>query len=68
MAFVARPRSKAAGAEPRSALIFDSIGSAIDLHALCGLDSDRPDHSGQFNRRIQELGPFYDRMIIDLEP
>jgi len=68
MAFVARPRSKAAGAEPHSALIFGTIGSAIDLHALCGLDSDRPDHSGQFNRRIQELGPFYDRMIIDLEP
>ena len=67
MAFIARPRSKAAGAEPHSASMLEQLsGTAINLHALCGFDSDQPDHSGQFNWRIQQLGPFYDEIVTEL--
>lgn len=64
-AFVARPRSKALGAEPNSAIVFGEAG-AVDLHLLCGFDSDETDHSGQFNRGIQALHPFYQRMLDEL--
>ena len=65
MAFVARARSKAAGAEPNDA--FASLGSSVNLRSLCGFDSDQPDHSGQFERRIQQLDPFYQRIINELD-
>jgi Regulator of chromosome condensation (RCC1) repeat/Alpha/beta hydrolase of unknown function (DUF900) len=67
MAFIARPRSKATGAEPHSASMLGQLsGTAINLHQLCGFDSDQSDHSGQFSWRIQQLGPFYDRIVEEL--
>jgi hypothetical protein len=64
LAFVARPRSKAAGAEPRNATVF---GSVVDLQAVCGFGADVDDHSGQFTRPIQQLTPFYKRMAEELK-
>ena len=66
MAFVARPRSKAAGAEPHSSFVFQGLGSAISLQALCGFDTDESDHSGQFNRRIQQVTQFYQQLVVEL--
>ena len=63
LSFVARPRSKAAGAEPHNATVF---GSVINLQATCNFGRLQTDHSGQFNRRIQELNEFYHRMFVEL--
>jgi hypothetical protein len=60
LSFVARPRSRAAGAEPHSASVF---GSVLNLQATCGFGADVNDHSGQFTRPIQQLKPFYARMM-----
>jgi len=64
MAFVARPRSKAAGAELHNATVF---GSAVNLEATCGFGADFSDHGGQFMRSIQDLTPFYSRMVSELK-
>ncbi|MDQ3566315.1 MAG: alpha/beta hydrolase [Pseudomonadota bacterium] len=57
MAFVARPRSKAVGADGATR---GSVGSDVDLRdEEYGFTSADYDHSGQFNRRIQVLSDFY---------
>ena len=55
MSYVARPRSKAIGAEPNA---FNVFQNSINLKGY-GFGSTRSDHSGQFNRNIQELNEFY---------
>ena len=55
MSFVARPRSKAIGAEPSSTSVFPQ---SIDLQGY-GFGGQQPDHGGQFNRGIQQLNDFY---------
>lgn len=60
MAFVARPRSRAIGAEPNSASVFPT---SINLTSY-GYAGDEDDHSAQFARRIQRVGDFY-RVIVD---
>ena len=57
MSFVARPRSKAVGAT-------SSVGTPIDIGpgSASDLGDTLSDHSGQFNRRIQEVQPFYDSL------
>jgi len=64
MAFAARPRSKAAGAELHNASVF---GSVLNLESSCNFGADFKDHGGQFLRGIQELGPFYSRMNEELK-
>ena len=64
MAFVARPRSRAAGAEIRNATVFDSV---LNLQAVCGFDREAGDHSGQFQRPIQLLAAFYQLLIDELD-
>jgi hypothetical protein len=64
MAFVARPRSKAGGTETHNASVF---GSAVNLQALSGFGGNSEDHSGQFNRRVQQLGSFYQRVFQELQ-
>lgn len=64
MAFAARPRSKAAGAEIHNATVF---GSVLDLQDACGFGRDVEDHSGQFTRAIQVLNPFYSRLCEELQ-
>lgn len=61
MSFVARSRSKALGARGDvNGVIRENydigIGSPTDLR------DKRPDHSGEFTRRIQQLQPFYQRL------
>jgi hypothetical protein len=64
MSFVARPRSKAAGAEPHNVDVF---GSVLDLRTACGFGRGVDDHSGQFTRPIQQLAVFYKRMLAELK-
>jgi hypothetical protein len=64
LAFVARPRSKAAGAELHNATVF---GSVLNLQTSCNFGAHVDDHSGQFTRPIQQLRPFYDRMASELK-
>jgi hypothetical protein len=64
MAFVARPRSKSAGAEGNTSLVFPS---SFDLQGACNFGRQRDDHSGQFTRRIQQLSNFYDRVFSEIK-
>jgi hypothetical protein len=64
MAFVARPRSRAAGAELHNATVF---GSVLNLQTSCNFGPEVGDHSGQFTRPIQQLQPFYQRMVSELK-
>ena len=61
MSFIARPRSKAAGGR---ADVGGKLGGQVNIGA--GSDSSfgdqLTDHSGQFNRRSQEVQPFYDSL------
>ena len=63
MAYVARPRSKAIGAEPNSSAVFPS---SIDLTAQYGFGRAQSDHSGQFNRRVQQVHDFYTSILDEL--
>ena len=63
MSYVARPRSKAIGAEPNSASVFPN---SINLGAY-GFGNTQEDHSGQFNRCIQEVADFYKVMCDEIK-
>jgi hypothetical protein len=63
LAYVARPRSKAIGAEPNSAAVFTN---SIDLTTY-GFTGVLADHSGQFARRIQLVGDFYQAIFDELK-
>ena len=65
MAFVARPRSKAAGADSENASVFDSV---LNLKSTCNFGADATDHSGQFQRPIQSLTRFYNHLLNELPP
>ena len=68
MSFVARSRSKAFGAETHSASLVNQLGGvAVNLETLSGFGGARDDHSGQFNRPIQQLDSFYSRLLMELE-
>ncbi len=58
MAFVARPRSRAVGAEGATGGAVNA-NSAVDLMGNFNFGDQRSDHSGQFNRNIQLLNEFY---------
>jgi pimeloyl-ACP methyl ester carboxylesterase len=61
MSFVARPRSQAVGAG-------NYIGTPIDVGegSTSAFSRERSDHSGQFNRNIQNLNPFYQQFVEQL--
>ena len=63
-AFVARSRSKAAGALDYAG---GPIRANINLRDDYGFGNTRPDHSGQFTRNIQKLDALYKRMRDTLE-
>jgi pimeloyl-ACP methyl ester carboxylesterase len=63
MSFVARPHSKAIGAEPSSSSVFPN---SIDLQGY-GFNAQRADHSGQFNRSTQELNDFYKSIFNEIK-
>jgi len=62
MAFVARPRSKAIGADSNSSSVFSHSYNLQDY----GFNGERTDHSGQFNRNIQQLSGFYEAFYNEL--
>ena len=63
MAYVARPRSKAIGAEPNSANVFPDSVNLADY----GFGEAQSDHSGQVNRRIQQVSDFYKKIFDEME-
>ena len=64
MAFIARPRSRAVGAEGRTG---SPIRGGVNLEGSSyGFGNKRYDHSGQFNRTIQVLQPFYRKLAEKL--
>ena len=65
MAFVARPRSKAAGA--REGVAGEIGGGEVDLKANYGFDRNADEHSAEFNWNIQQLGDFYKQLGISLK-
>jgi hypothetical protein len=60
MSFAARPRSRAMGTELHSASLFNN---AVNLETLCNFGAGQQDHSGQFNRSIQQVTNFYQRVF-----
>jgi hypothetical protein len=67
MAFVARPRSKAAGALAGVASQVD--GGDVDLTAQFNFENNYSEHSAEFNNTIQQLGAtngFYRQLEINL--
>ena len=67
MGFVSRSRSKAVGAEPRTAgPVNTALG--VDLAGEFGFGRTRPDHSGQFTRNIQVVVPFYSSLKDVIKP
>ncbi|HEV2208587.1 MAG TPA: LamG-like jellyroll fold domain-containing protein [Verrucomicrobiae bacterium] len=68
MPFVARPRSLAVGAQPN---VYGQIqGQQLDLENQLGFGAEISDHSGEFNRNIQEppIWPFYSELRTNLFP
>jgi pimeloyl-ACP methyl ester carboxylesterase len=63
LSYVARPRSRALGAEPNSSSV---ISTSVDLQGF-DFARDRDDHSGQFTRQIQQLSGFYKTINDELK-
>ena len=64
--FVARPRSKALGAvegTPSNPLAASPITGSVNMRTFYGFGNQDFDHSGQFNRSIQELDGLYNRIF-----
>jgi pimeloyl-ACP methyl ester carboxylesterase len=64
MSFVARPRSKAVGALPGVNGVIH--GGQVDLKGNFGFDTDKSEHSAQFNWNIHRLNGFYSQLLTDL--
>jgi pimeloyl-ACP methyl ester carboxylesterase len=69
MPFVARPRSLAVGAQGGVDKVLDSH-QEVNLQDQLGFTSEKCDHSGEFNRNIQELQVqvFYTNLLFRLFP
>ncbi len=65
MAFAARPTCRAVGAEGAAQ---GAVNGSVDVKSSFGFGELRPDHSGQFNRNIQQLQRFYQRLKEKLTP
>lgn len=67
--FVARPRSKAAGAV-EGASGNPNIGGMddVNLRITYGFGREDYDHSGQFTRRIQQLDDLYSNILNVVQP
>ncbi len=65
MAFCARPRSYAMGAQPGVHGMI--VGTEVDLNARFGFDRDAADHSGQYTRTIHQVRGFYSTFLEKLD-
>lgn len=64
-AFIARPRSKAVGAVDASSGNRPSNMQHVNMNAApYNFDDREDDHSGQFNRRIQEVDELYREISV----
>ena len=65
--FVARPRTKAVGAQSGVGGAF-SAADEVNLRTRFGFTGELRDHSGQFQRNIQEpmIWPFYSQLLESL--
>lgn len=61
MAFVARPRSRGVGTQIGVQGVIQ--GGEVNLEVEYGFTHDSGDHSGQYNRPIQQVHPFYERLL-----
>jgi hypothetical protein len=74
LAFLARARSLAVGAEPRTGraspgTFISPFTSALDLQAAYGFNSQSSEHSAEFNRSIQHrLLAFYSTLVDSVSP
>jgi hypothetical protein len=66
MSFLSRPRTQAVGAMPGLGGALNT-GNQVDLQALVGFTGNWYDHSGEFNRPIQQLQPFYTTLLDRLQ-
>ena len=66
MTYVARSRTRAVGALAR---VGGSVkGGEVNLETAFGFTPSREDHSGQFNRKIQDVHGFYETLHKKLVP
>jgi len=66
MSFASRPRSKAVGAQPGvGGVILTS--QEVNLTAQFNFQSDKTEHSAQFNYTIQRAWPFYRQLGVTLQ-
>src|SRR5580704_2818072 len=66
MAFCARPRSKAVGAQLGVNGVIE--GGYVDLHTNYGFNLGSDQHSAEFNWPIQQVGGFYHQLLNTLIP
>jgi hypothetical protein len=68
MGFVARPRSKAVGAEDHGyPLTGGSVTKNVDLSATpYNFSNGEDDHGGQWSRRNQQTWQYYQELLNDL--
>lgn len=66
MAFCARPRAKAVGAQPGVGGVIH--GTGVDLTAGFGFGRNSDEHSAQFNWNIQQVNGFYHTLLNSLIP
>lgn len=64
MGFLARTRSLPLGADTQAGGI---VNTTINLRDAYGFTESRGDHGGQFRRSIQNVRPFYQRIIQEME-
>jgi hypothetical protein len=64
MSFIARSRTAALGTMETHGSIQTANNFDVGENSLTGLGKERPDHSGEFTRPIQQLYPFY-RFIFE---
>jgi hypothetical protein len=65
MAFCARPRTYAVGAQPGVHGVIG--GTEVDMHVQFGFGDTAADHSGQYTRSIQQVHGFYSRLLEKLD-
>jgi hypothetical protein len=69
-AFVARPRSRAVGAGEGTAgnpVAAGPVTTHVNMRTEYGFDTRPSDHSGQFNRTIQQVAGLYERILETLK-
>lgn len=68
MAFVARPRSKAVGAQGGAlGQVRGNIKAEVDLRGSFGFNDSIAEHSAQFNWSIQQVNGYYEELLTQMK-